>query len=133
MFALFVTALFWLPSLSTTTEFVKPQSVVSEKPNQVTLGLIMVNIKKQSRTTEELFKERLDALVLSLTHHSTVPVLIIVVTDPGTLAGEFNLLLIPMFMVVKMVINVVVNQSTVPILLIVVTDFGTLSGELKLL
>ena len=81
-----------------------------------------------------VIKERLDALVLSLAHHSTVPVLIIVVTDPGTLAGEFNLLLILMFMVViKMVINVVVNQSTVPILLIVVTDFGTLSGELKLL
>ena len=87
MFALFVTALFWLPSLSTTAEFLKPQSVVSEKPNQVTLGLIMVNIKKQSRTTGELFKERLDALVLSLTHHSTVPVLLIVVTDPGTLSG----------------------------------------------
>ena len=87
MFTLFVTALFWLPSLSTTAEFLKPQSVLSEKPNQVTLGLIMVNIKKQSRTTEELFKERLDALVLSLTHHSTVPILLIVVTDSGTLSG----------------------------------------------
>ena len=87
MFALFVTALFWHPSLSTTAEFLKPESILSEKPNQVTLGLIMVNIKKQSRTTEELFKERLDALVLSLTHHSTVPILLIVVTDPGTLSG----------------------------------------------
>ena len=87
MFALFVTTLFWLPSLSTTAEFLKPESVLSEKPNQVTLGVIMVNIKKQSRTTEELFKERLDALVLSLTHHSTVPILLVVVTDPGTLSG----------------------------------------------
>ena len=103
MLTLFVTALFWLPSLSTTAEFLKPESVVSEKPNQVTLGLIMVNIKKQSRTTEELFKERLDALVLSLTHHSTVPIQLVVVTDAGTLSGELQLLSAMVVLVVIMV------------------------------
>ena len=90
MFAFLVTALFWLPSLSTTAKFLKPESVVSEKPDQVTLGLIMVNIKQESRTAD-LFKERLDALVLSLVHHSTVPILLVVVTDSGTLSGELYL------------------------------------------
>ena len=96
MFTFFVTALFWLPPLSTSaTEFVKPEAVVSEKPNQVTLGLILVNIKQsRSRTTEDLFKERLDALVSSLAHHSTVPILLLVVTDSGTLPGELNLMVI---------------------------------------
>ena len=37
-----------------------------------------------------VMKERLDALVLSLTHHSTVPILLIVVTDAGTLSGELQ-------------------------------------------
>ena len=94
MFTFFVTALFFLPSLSTsaTTEFVKPETVVSEKPDHVTLGLIMVNIKQSRRTTADLFKERLDALVSSLAHHSTVPILLLVVTDSGTLSGELNLL-----------------------------------------
>ena len=111
MFAFLVTALFWLPSLSTTAKFLKPESVLSEKPDQVTLGLIMVNIKQESRstttadlfkenikevikqqtTTADLFKERLDALVLSLVHHSTVPILLVVVTDSGTLSGELYL------------------------------------------
>ena len=93
MFIFLVTALFWLPSLSTTAKFLKPESVLSEKPDQVTLGLIMVNIKQESRstTTADLFKERLDALVLSLVHHSTVPILLVVVTDSGTLSGELYL------------------------------------------
>ena len=96
MFTFFVTALFFLPSLSTsaTTEFVKPETVVSEKPDHVTLGLIMVNIKQSRRTTEDLFKERLDALVSSLAHHSTIPILLLVVTDSGTLSGELNLMVI---------------------------------------
>ena len=96
MFTFFVTALFFLPSLSTsaTTEFVKPKEVASEKPDQVTLGLIMVNIKQSRRTTADLFQERLDALVSSLAHHSTVPILLLVVTDSGTLSGELNLMVI---------------------------------------
>ena len=95
MFTFFVTALFLLPSLSTSaTEFVKPKEVASEKPDQVTLGLIMVNIKQSRMTAADLFKERLDALVSSLAHHSTVPILLLVVTDSGTLPGELNLMVI---------------------------------------
>ena len=92
MFTIFVASLFWLPSLSATTDFLKPEMVVSENPNQVTLGLIMVNIKQSKNTsTADLFKETLDALVLSLAHHSTVPILLVVVTDSETLSGEFSL------------------------------------------
>ena len=94
MFTFFVTALFWLPSLSkSATEFVKPEAVVSEKPNQVTLGLILVNIKQsRSTTTEDMFKERLDPLVSSLAEHSTVPILLMVVTDARTLPGELMIM-----------------------------------------
>ena len=90
MFTIYAASLFWLPSLSATNDFLKPEMVASENPNQVSLGLIMVNIKQSKNTsTADLFKERLDALMLSLAHHSTVPILLMVVTDLGTLSGEF--------------------------------------------
>ena len=92
MFTIYAASLFWLPSLSATNDFLKPEMVASENPNQVSLGLIMVNIKQSKNTsTADLFKETLDALVLSLAHHSTVPILLVVVTDSGTLSGEFYL------------------------------------------
>ena len=91
MFTIYAASLFWLPSLSATNDFLKPEMVASENPNQVSLGLIMVNIKQSKNTsTADLFKETLDALVLSLAHHSTVPILLVVVTDSGTLSGEFS-------------------------------------------
>ena len=69
MFAFFVTALFWLPAMSVSTsatDFVKPESVLSENPNQVTLGLIMVNINHTKSRTEDLFKERCFVVVVGV-------------------------------------------------------------------
>jgi len=85
MLALFVcAAILWSPSLSSRVEFMKPEFVTSRNSDQVTLGLILVNIN-QTKTTSDMFQERLDPLVMSLAHQSTVPILLLIVTDSKTL------------------------------------------------
>lgn len=90
MLTLFVcAAIIWTPSLSSRVEFMKPELVTSRNSDQVTLGLILVNIN-QTKTTSDMFQERLDPLVMSLAHHSTVPILLLIVTDSRTLEGNLD-------------------------------------------
>ena len=90
MLSLFVcAAIIWTPSLSSRVEFMKPELVTSRNSDQVTLGLILVNIN-QTKTTSDMFQERLDPLVMSLAHQSTVPILLLIVTDSRTLEGNLD-------------------------------------------
>ena len=90
MLVLFVcAAIIWTPSLSSRVEFMKPELVTSRNSDQVTLGLILVNIN-QTKTTSDMFQERLDPLVMSLAHQSTVPILLLIVTDSRTLEGNLD-------------------------------------------
>ena len=90
MLSLFVcAAILWTPSLSSRVEFVKPELVTSKNSDQVILGLILVNIN-QTKTTSDMFQERLDPLVMSLAHQSTVPILLLIVTDSRTLEGNLD-------------------------------------------